>query len=140
MNFGKRLPVRLKIHRVQNQRIREHDNEWRDLASLPFKVSATHRAIRGTLFCPVDRFVTCCTRRDEKREALAQLGAAHLIVTEKQDLVEEVERLIDDHGARIAFDPAGEPTVAKLVTTPHALRSFVPVRSTQHRANTLVAF
>ena len=54
------------------------------------------------------------TRTREKREVLTKLGAAHVIVTDEQDLVAEVQRITGGHGARIAFDPVGGPTVAKL--------------------------
>lgn len=55
------------------------------------------------------------TRKDDKREALVRLGAAHVIATEKQDLVAEVQRLAKGEGARVVFDPVGGPTVAKLM-------------------------
>jgi NADPH:quinone reductase-like Zn-dependent oxidoreductase len=55
------------------------------------------------------------TRKDDKREVLMRLGAAHVIATEKQDLVAEVERLTKGKGARVAFDPVGGPTVARLM-------------------------
>jgi NADPH:quinone reductase-like Zn-dependent oxidoreductase len=55
------------------------------------------------------------TRKDDKREALTRLGAAHVIATEKQDLVAEAQRLTNGKGARVVFDPVGGPTVAKLV-------------------------
>lgn len=54
------------------------------------------------------------TRKDDKRDALLALGATHVIATEKQDLVAEVMRLTNNKGARVAFDPVGGPTVAKL--------------------------
>jgi NADPH:quinone reductase-like Zn-dependent oxidoreductase len=54
------------------------------------------------------------TRTDDKRAALMQLGAAHVIATEKQDLVAEVQRLTNRKGARVVFDPVGGPTVARL--------------------------
>ena len=54
------------------------------------------------------------TRTDDKRPVLTRLGAAHVIVTGTQDLVAEVNRLTDGHGARVVFDPVGGPTVAKL--------------------------
>ncbi|HEY2826472.1 MAG TPA: zinc-dependent alcohol dehydrogenase family protein [Pirellulales bacterium] len=55
------------------------------------------------------------TRKSNKRESLTKLGATHVIATEEQDLVAEVKRLTDGKGARVAFDPVGGPTVAKLV-------------------------
>jgi NADPH:quinone reductase-like Zn-dependent oxidoreductase len=54
------------------------------------------------------------TRRSKKRAELEKLGAAHVIATEEQDLVAEVKKLTGDKGARVAFDPVGGPTVAKL--------------------------
>jgi NADPH:quinone reductase-like Zn-dependent oxidoreductase len=54
------------------------------------------------------------TRQNDKREALTRLGAAHVIATEKQDLVAEVIKLTNGQGARVVFDPVGGPTVAKL--------------------------
>jgi NADPH:quinone reductase-like Zn-dependent oxidoreductase len=55
------------------------------------------------------------TRKSNKRDALKKFGAAHVIATEEQDLVAEVQRLTGGKGARMAFDPVGGPTVAKLV-------------------------
>jgi NADPH:quinone reductase-like Zn-dependent oxidoreductase len=54
------------------------------------------------------------TRTSEKRDVLFQHGAAHVVATEEQDLVAEVQRISGGKGARIAFDPVGGPTVAKL--------------------------
>ena len=54
------------------------------------------------------------TRTDEKRDALIKLGAKHVIATETQDLVKEVQTLTGEKGARVAFDPVGGPTIAKL--------------------------
>jgi NADPH:quinone reductase-like Zn-dependent oxidoreductase len=55
------------------------------------------------------------TRGSSKRDALLKAGAAHVVVTEEQDLVEEVMRTTAGKGARVVFDPVGGPTVAKLV-------------------------
>jgi NADPH:quinone reductase-like Zn-dependent oxidoreductase len=54
------------------------------------------------------------TRGRSKRDALLKAGAAHVIVTEEQDLVQEVLRITGGHGARIVFDPVGGPTITKL--------------------------
>jgi NADPH:quinone reductase-like Zn-dependent oxidoreductase len=54
------------------------------------------------------------TRKGNKRDSLTKLGATHVIATQEQDLVAEVKRLTSDKGARVAFDPVGGPTVAKL--------------------------
>ena len=54
------------------------------------------------------------TRKSDKRQTLIQLGAAHVIVTEEQDLVAEVLKITRGAGARVAFDPVGGPTVVQL--------------------------
>ena len=54
------------------------------------------------------------TRGRSKRQALVDAGAAHVIVTDEQDLVEEIRKITGDHGARVVFDPVGGPTIAKL--------------------------
>lgn len=54
------------------------------------------------------------TRKSDKRDALTQLGAAHVIATDEQDLVAETGRITLGAGARVAFDPVGGPTVVKL--------------------------
>ena len=54
------------------------------------------------------------TRGPSKRDDLFKAGAAHVIVTEEQDIVAEVKRITGGVGARIAFDPVGGPTFAKL--------------------------
>lgn len=54
------------------------------------------------------------TRGRAKREALEGVGAAHVIVTDEQDLVAEALHLTEGKGARVVFDPVGGPTVAKL--------------------------
>lgn len=54
------------------------------------------------------------TRGSSKRSALETAGAAHVIATAEQDIVDEVRRITDGQGARIVFDPVGGPTVEKL--------------------------
>jgi NADPH:quinone reductase-like Zn-dependent oxidoreductase len=54
------------------------------------------------------------TRGKSKRQALMDAGAAHVIVTDEQDLVKEVLGLTGGKGARVVFDPVGGPTFAKL--------------------------
>ncbi len=54
------------------------------------------------------------SRTDRKRDELMQHGARHVIATETDDLVHEVQRITSGRGARIAFDPVGGPTVEKL--------------------------
>ena len=47
------------------------------------------------------------TRRSDKRQALLDHGAKHVIATEESDLVAEVMKITDGKGARIVFDPVG---------------------------------
>lgn len=54
------------------------------------------------------------TRRGDKRAALLGAGAKHVVATEEQDLVAEVNRITGGKGARVVFDPVGGPTLAKL--------------------------
>jgi NADPH:quinone reductase-like Zn-dependent oxidoreductase len=54
------------------------------------------------------------TRGASKRQALVDAGAAHVVVTDEQDLVGEVLGLTGGKGARVIFDPVGGPTFAKL--------------------------
>ncbi|HEY1995659.1 zinc-dependent alcohol dehydrogenase family protein [Paraburkholderia sp.] len=56
------------------------------------------------------------TRTSAKRDALLKAGAAHVIATDEVDLVKEVMRITDNQGARVAFDPVGGPTFAKLIS------------------------
>ncbi len=55
------------------------------------------------------------TRTREKRQALLDAGAAHVIATLEQDLVAEVGRITEGKGARMAFDPVGGPEVANIL-------------------------
>lgn len=54
------------------------------------------------------------TRKSDKANALVAHGAAHVIATQEQDLVKEVERITSGKGARIVFDPVGGPYVETL--------------------------
>ena len=54
------------------------------------------------------------TRKSGKEKALLAQGAAHVVATEEQDLVEEIKRITSGKGARIAFDPVGGPYVDTL--------------------------
>jgi len=54
------------------------------------------------------------TRRSDKRQALLDHGAKHVIATEESDLVAEVMKLTSGKGARIVFDPVGGPYVQTL--------------------------
>lgn len=55
------------------------------------------------------------TRSSEKRQALLNAGAAHVIATQEEDLVAEVNRITEGKGARMAFDPVGGPEVANML-------------------------
>jgi NADPH:quinone reductase-like Zn-dependent oxidoreductase len=56
------------------------------------------------------------TRTSAKRQQLLDAGAAHVIATQELDLVQEVMRITDGKGARVAFDPVGGPTFPKLIS------------------------
>ncbi|WP_312724580.1 zinc-dependent alcohol dehydrogenase family protein [Stutzerimonas kunmingensis] len=47
------------------------------------------------------------TRTSQKSQALLAAGAAHVIATAEQDLINEVMSITDGKGARMAFDPVG---------------------------------
>ncbi|MEV5239529.1 zinc-dependent alcohol dehydrogenase family protein [Streptomyces cinnamoneus] len=54
------------------------------------------------------------TRGEAKRQQLLELGAAHVITTDTEDLVKEVRRITAGQGARLAFDAVGGPGFATL--------------------------
>jgi NADPH:quinone reductase-like Zn-dependent oxidoreductase len=56
------------------------------------------------------------TRTSDKKRQLHEAGAAHVIATQKQDVVAEVMRITKGNGARIAFDPVGGPDFPKLIS------------------------
>ncbi|MCZ4238233.1 zinc-binding dehydrogenase, partial [Staphylococcus equorum] len=45
------------------------------------------------------------TRQNSKRRAVAAAGAAHVIVSDEQDVPEEVRRITNGVGAPLIFDP-----------------------------------
>ncbi len=51
------------------------------------------------------------TRTREKKAALMQQGAAHVIASQEQDLVAEVLRITGGRGARVVFDPVAGPGI-----------------------------
>jgi NADPH:quinone reductase-like Zn-dependent oxidoreductase len=57
------------------------------------------------------------TRTNDKRESLLKHGAKHVIATQTQDVVKEVQQITGGQGARIAFDPVGGPIVEKLAAS-----------------------
>jgi NADPH:quinone reductase-like Zn-dependent oxidoreductase len=56
------------------------------------------------------------TRTSAKKQQLLDAGATYVVATEEVDLVQEVMRITDGKGARIAFDPIGGPTFPKLIS------------------------
>ena len=56
------------------------------------------------------------TRTPEKRAQLLEAGAAHVIVTEEADMLQEVMRITGGKGARVVFDPVGGPLFPKLIS------------------------
>jgi NADPH:quinone reductase-like Zn-dependent oxidoreductase len=55
------------------------------------------------------------TRTSEKKQRLHGAGAAHVIVTQEQDMLAEVMRITGGDGARVVFDPVGGPDFPKLI-------------------------
>lgn len=56
------------------------------------------------------------TRTADKRQALLDAGAAHVIVTDEADFVAEILRITSGNGARVIFDPVGGPNFSKLIS------------------------
>jgi NADPH:quinone reductase-like Zn-dependent oxidoreductase len=56
------------------------------------------------------------TRTHAKTDALRAQGAAHVVATEEEDLVERVMEITGGNGAYVAFDPVGGPYVETLAT------------------------
>ncbi len=54
------------------------------------------------------------TRKNSNGEVLSKLGAAHVVATEEQDVVAEVNKLTKGKGARVVFDPVAGPGIEKL--------------------------
>lgn len=54
------------------------------------------------------------TRTSKKREALEEIGAAHVIATQEEDLAARLKEITGGKGARIVFDPVGGKTVVEL--------------------------
>lgn len=73
------------------------------------------------------------TRTSEKRDLLLKSGAAAVVATAEQDVVEEINRITKGEGVHIVFDPVGGPDVAKLskVMAPHA--TFFQYGALDHR-------
>jgi NADPH:quinone reductase-like Zn-dependent oxidoreductase len=56
------------------------------------------------------------TRTSDKKKRLHEVGAAHVIATQEQDMVAEVMRITNGNGARVAFDPVGGRDFGKLIS------------------------
>src|ERR1700752_1275722 len=56
------------------------------------------------------------TRTSAKRKQLTEAGAKHVIATQEVDLVQEVIRITNGAGARIAFDAVGGPNFPKMIS------------------------
>jgi len=56
------------------------------------------------------------TRTTAKKQQLLDAGAAHVIVTQDEDLVKEALRITDGKGVDVAFDPIGGPDFPKLIS------------------------
>jgi NADPH:quinone reductase-like Zn-dependent oxidoreductase len=54
------------------------------------------------------------TRGSSKAEAIRAAGAAHVIATDEQDIVAEVQHITDGKGVTLIFDPVGGPYAEKL--------------------------
>jgi len=54
------------------------------------------------------------TRTADKKAALSQHGAKHVIVTEDENLVDRVNDITDSIGARVIFDPVAGPLLNQL--------------------------
>jgi NADPH:quinone reductase len=54
------------------------------------------------------------TRKSDKRKALIEAGAAHVIATQEEDLAAMLKKITKNAGARVVFDPVGGKTVQDL--------------------------
>lgn len=57
------------------------------------------------------------TRGRAKAQALLEAGAAHVIVSDEEDIVTRVMALTDGQGARVVFDPVGGPAFEALTAS-----------------------
>jgi NADPH:quinone reductase-like Zn-dependent oxidoreductase len=55
------------------------------------------------------------TRTSAKVEQLKEIGAAHVVATDEDDVVAALNEITAGKGFRVAFDPVGGPTFAKLL-------------------------
>jgi NADPH:quinone reductase-like Zn-dependent oxidoreductase len=54
------------------------------------------------------------TRTDAKRQALLDLGAAHVVISADEDVTARIGAITEGEGARVVFDPVGGPGIAAL--------------------------
>lgn len=73
------------------------------------------------------------TRTSDKRQALLDAGAKHVIATQEEDLVAEVAKITGGKGARIAFDPVGGPEATKLLKSLSSEGIFFQYGALDHR-------
>jgi NADPH:quinone reductase-like Zn-dependent oxidoreductase len=55
------------------------------------------------------------TRTNEKRQRLLDAGAKHVIASSEVDVADEIMKITDNKGARVAFDPVGGDLLPKLI-------------------------
>lgn len=73
------------------------------------------------------------TRTKAKCQALLDAGARYAVATQEQDVLAEVARITDGHGARIAFDPVGGPEATKLIKSLSMNGLFFQYGALDHR-------
>ncbi len=64
------------------------------------------------------------TRKSDKKETLLKLGAQYVIASEEQDIVQEVNKITNNKGVRVVFDPVAGPMLNKLADIT-ALRGII---------------
>ena len=62
----------------------------------------------------VGALAVATTRGGDKKQALLDAGADHAIVSDKEDIGEEIMEITDGNGANIVFDPVAGPFLEKL--------------------------
>ena len=73
------------------------------------------------------RHTTAITRTRAKKQALLDAGAAYVIVSDEEDIVERVMEITTGQGARVVFDPVGG-------------RSFEPLTQSMARGGILLVY
>ena len=79
------------------------------------------------------------TRRSNKPGHCWNRAQCHVIATEEQDLVAEVQKLTGGKGSRVAFDPVGGPTIAKLAAAMAKHGMIIEYGALRPRPNTATA-